>query len=273
MNPTEDFRTAPNTSEHFGSLPQIAEGFRDVHNASMHAIGQGRGKKYPGAEVPNPDLERADFLIVEEAYALFESQGERRSVRMIGEYCKTGELICTYDTDDKRWHITKESVENKITKIKALNARKAAVAPQHTSEPFTEPLAAPQRPAEEIRSDREAIPPSPDKIKDLEQEIFDLKVLNKSKDLYITQLIEDREKEREQLLARIESSNRLVGRFKNRLFQLMAPRTARDVDALPPSSGVPSPPTSHTSPDASLLANTPNQYEHPPQEPPTAEQI
>ena len=59
----------------------------------------------------------ADFsLIVEQVYARFEDEGERRSMRMIGEYCKTGELICDYDSDDKRWHITPESVESKIKK-------------------------------------------------------------------------------------------------------------------------------------------------------------
>ena len=88
--------------------------------------------KYPTTNIGH------DFLIMEQAYAVFESEGERRSVRMIAEYCKTGELVCDYDTDDKRWHITRESVEHKIAKIKALNARKAATAPQHTSEQFTE---------------------------------------------------------------------------------------------------------------------------------------
>ena len=61
-------------------------------------------------------------------------------MRMIAEYCKTGELVCDYDSDDKRWHITQESVENKISKIKALNARKAsATPPLRTSEHFSKP--------------------------------------------------------------------------------------------------------------------------------------
>jgi hypothetical protein len=79
--------------------------------------GVGRGKKYSGAEVPDQDIGH-DFMIMEEAYTLFESQGERRSLRMIGEYCKNGELVCTYDSDDQRWHITRESMLNKIYKIK-----------------------------------------------------------------------------------------------------------------------------------------------------------
>ena len=57
---------------------------------------------------------------MEEAYVIFESQGERRSVRMIAQYCKNGELVCFYDSDDKLWHITRESLDNKIRKIKDL---------------------------------------------------------------------------------------------------------------------------------------------------------
>jgi hypothetical protein len=219
MNATEDLGTVRNTSEGFGTFPQSSEDFRGVHNASSHASGYGRGKKYPGAEVPNPGHDRGDFLIIEEAYAMFESQGERRSVRMIGEYCKNGELVCSYDSDDKRWHITRESVENKINKIKDFNARKAAISLRSTSEQVTEDPTPPHRATEEIPPRSEPAAPPSEEIRKLEQEIFDLKVLNKSKDMYITQLIEDRQKEREQLLARIETSNRLVGRFKAKLLE------------------------------------------------------
>jgi hypothetical protein len=40
---------------------------------------------------PEHDYANDDFMIMEEAYTMFEEQGERRSVRMIAEYCKTGE--------------------------------------------------------------------------------------------------------------------------------------------------------------------------------------
>jgi hypothetical protein len=260
MNPNEPFSDVLNTSEGFGSVPQSSEDFGDLQNTSKPGGGVGRGKKYAGAEIPDHDIGH-DFLIMEEAYTLFESRGERRSLRMIGEYCKTGELVCDYDTDDKRWHITRESVEHKISKIKALNERKAAVAPQHTSEPFTERPAAPQRPAEEIRQDREATPPPGDEIKKLEQEIFDLKVLNKSKDFYIAKLVGDNEK----LLTRVETTSSLMGRLKEKLLQLVAPETARDIEVLTaPSETIPDPSASNVSPNEPL-ANNVNIYEHSPQ--------
>ncbi len=124
MNSTEDLGNLQNPSEYFRNVQQHSEDFSNFQSTSHRTGGIGRGKKYPGAEIPDHDFGRDDFIIMEEAYAMFENQGERRSVRMIAEYCKTGELVCTYDSDDKRWHITRESVENKISKIKALNARK-----------------------------------------------------------------------------------------------------------------------------------------------------
>lgn len=273
MNPTEDFSSAQKPSEDLSNVLKDTQDFTGLHSPSRRSSGFGRGKKYPGAEVPHPGNERGDHMIMEEAYTLFENQGERRSVRMIAEYCKNGELVCFYDSDDKRWHITRESVENKINKIKDLNARKAAVPPRSTSEHFSEDPAPPQRPSEEIPPRHESTTPPSEDIKKLEQEIFDLKVLNKSKDMYITQLIEDREKEREQLLVRIESSNRLVGRFKAKLLQLVAPRTTRDIDFLAaPTEPTPDPPGSNVSPDASLSDNTNDHYEYAPQEPRTTEQ-
>lgn len=267
MDPNEPYSNVLNSSEPFGSVPQSSEEFSDLHNTSKRTGGVGRGKKYPGAEIPVQGYDDADFVLMEDAYIMFESGGERRSVRMIAEYCKTGELVCTYDSDDKRWHITRDSIQGKLEKIKALNARRAATMPQNpqtTFEPFTEPPAAPQRPAEESRSDREAIPPSLEagkKIAELEQEVFDLKVLNKSKDMYIAQLVDDREK----LLTRVETTSSLVGTLKQKLLQLVAPEKARDVDVLaapldiPPDSLV-----ANGSPNEPL-ANNVNTYEHAPQ--------
>ena len=157
MNASEPYSNLQKTSEDFRSALQPSEDFSSLQNASKRTGGVGRGKKYPGAEIPHQDIGH-DFLIMEQAYAIFESQGERRSVRSIAEYCKTGELICSYDSDDKRWHITRESVEQKIAKIKAFNARKAATAPQYTSETFIEPPSAPQRPTDEAPTRRRRNP-------------------------------------------------------------------------------------------------------------------
>jgi hypothetical protein len=152
-------------------------------------------------------------MIMEEAYAMFENQGERRSVRMIAEYCKNGELVCFYDSDDKRWHITRESVENKINKIKDLNARKAAVPPRITSEHFTEDPAPPPRPTEEAPPRRESTAPPSEDVEKMKKEILDLQILNSGKDFLIGQLKEDRAN----LLDRIENNSHRIGVLETRL--------------------------------------------------------
>jgi hypothetical protein len=267
MNPNEPYSNVQNTSEGFRSVPQSSEDFGDLHNTSKRAGGVGRGKKYAGAEIPDHDIGH-DFLIMEEVYAEFEAQGERRSLRMIGEYCKTGELICSYDTDDKRWHITRESVEQKIAKIKALNARRTAAAPQNpriTSEAFSERPVAPQRATEEAPPQSEAIPPSPEadkKIAHLEQEVLDLKITNRAKDMYIAQLVETNEK----LLTRVETTSTLVGRLKEQLLRLVAPQESRDIDALPASPDTtPDPSAATESPSEPLADNINPAYAYAPQ--------
>jgi hypothetical protein len=264
MDPNEPYSNVQKTSEDFRSALQSSEDFSSLQSISKRAGGVGRGKKYAGAEIPHQDIGH-DFIIMEQAYAMFESEGERRSVRSIAEYCKNGELVCSYDSDDKRWHITRESVEQKIAKIKAFNARKAAAAPQnpqHISEPFTEAPAASQRPTAEVPPQSEATPPSPEadkKIAQLEQENFDLKITNKAKDMYIAQLVDDREK----LLTRVETTSRLVGRLKSKLLQLVAPQATRDIDVLAsPPDMTPDPSVVNGSPHEPLADKPTDHYEH-----------
>ena len=262
-----------NLTEDLGNVTNSSEDFSGLQNPSQQSSGFGRGKKYPGAEVPDPGNERGDHMIMEEAYAMFENQGERRSMRMIGEYCKTGELVCFYDSDDKRWHITRESIENKINKIKDLNARRAAVAPQSTSEHFSEPAAAPQRPAEEVQPQHEADPSPFALIKKLRTRIFNLRILNQGKDY----LIEKLQEERGELLTRIETSNRASSvsskpsssSLKGQKVKRQPPGTPfdhavpyRDVDEV--SSSHPIDPNPTMSPNEPLADNV-NTYEHPPQ--------
>jgi hypothetical protein len=261
MQSNEPFSSVPNTSEAFRNVPQSSEGFGDLHNTLKRAGGVGRGKKYDGAEIPDHDIGR-DFLIMEEAYTLFDSQGERRSLRMIGEYCKTGELICSYDSDDKRWHITRESVENKITKIKALNARKVAASPPSTSESFSERPTAPQRPAERFMPNNEEAPSSSDTVRKLEAEILDLKITNKAKDYVIEQM----QKERVDFIDRIENSGRLVGRLKAQLLQLMPGRRPQgnEADSPAPDTST-SPPVANEPTDATVREDDDDDYANPPE--------
>jgi hypothetical protein len=267
MEPNEPHSNVLNPSEPFRTVQQSSEAFRNLQSTSKRTGGVGRGKKYKvqGAEIPEQgydDYDDAEFVLMEQAYALFESGGERRSLRMIGEYCKTGELVCMYDSDDKRWHITRDSIVGKLEKIKALNARKAAIAPQHTSETFTEPPPAAPRPAEGSSSGSEAAPPSSEAIKKLEAEILDLKITNRAKDYMIDQM----QKERVDFINRIESGGRLIGKLTAQLLQLMPGRRPQGNEADAPTPDTTTdPPLANEPTDAIVLDDDDDDYENPPQ--------
>ncbi len=217
MNTSENISSVQNASEHYSDIQNTSEDFSTSQKSSKRAPGLGRGKKYPGAALPSEQFQEVNFaLIMEEAYSLVEHAGARRSIRMIAEYCKTGELVCYYDSDDKRWHITPESVQNKIEKIKALNTRTS----QRASEDFK-----PVHSQSTIPPDsNEKAPESEQNIKRLEQEIMDLKITNRGKDYFIEQL----RNERDAMLEKIEQGNLMIGELRTKLLQLEAPRQPPD---------------------------------------------
>ena len=85
---------------------------------------------------------------------------------------------------------------------------------------------------------------------------------NKSKDMYIALLVDDREK----LLTRVETTSSLVGTLKQKLLQLVAPEKARDIDVLAaPLDITPDPSIGNGSPYEPLPNNI-NTYEQSPQQ-------
>ncbi len=229
VNSSEDLRTLPNSSEGFRSVPNTSEGFGSVQNTSKRTHGVGRGKKYTGADVPEEELMDENFpLVMEDVYALFERQGERRSARMIAEYCKTGELVCYYDSDDTRWHFTAESVQSKIDKIKSLNARKSKEAPtdapMNTSEEFRTTEKTPEEtPAEAPRND--------ERIKELEDSVFNLEIDKRAKEQVINHLKDQVRADRTEFTEKLVTYTRLVGQLETQLKQLEAPKEDRTAAA------------------------------------------
>lgn len=227
MNTSESLNKVQQSSEYHSNMQNTAEDFSNMQKSSYkRAPGLGRGKKYPGAETPSAEYEGGNFsLIMEEVYVRFENAGERRSVRMIAEYCKTGELICYYDSDDKRWHITPESVHSKIEKIKALNARKPQGVTESIAQEDSKDFTAHQRPTSstaEARTSAEA-QELERTVKELTQENMDLKITNRGKDYFIEQL----KNERDAMIEKVEHGSRLIGELQTKLLQLEAPKNQR----------------------------------------------
>ena len=203
-NDSASFRTLPNDSEAFGKLPNGAERFGRVpHNS-----------------------ERKDnhTLTVREAARMFESAGVARTERSIVNWCqpnRTGvaRLDAYYDPNERKYYISPQSVELAIAEEKAKvskldNAEPLGKLPQgaesfRTVPNHTEPSKPPVRDYSEGRA-----------AKELENEIRDLQITNKAKDMYIDRM----EKERDGLFEQVITASRKVGELENRLLQLEGPK-------------------------------------------------
>ena len=72
MSPSEPFSNLPNTSEVFGNVQNTSEDFSYLQKTSKRTTSVVRGKKYPGAEIPDNDFERGNYsLVMEEVYSPF----------------------------------------------------------------------------------------------------------------------------------------------------------------------------------------------------------
>jgi len=153
---------------------------------------------------------------------MFEAASVARTERSITNWCqpnRTGvaRLDAYFDPNERKYFISPQSVEQAIAEEKAKVAK--------LNEPG-EPMAVPQG-AEAFRtipnhSERNQSPSPNDsegrEIKELENEIRDLQITNKAKDI----VIEKMEKERNGFIDQMLASSRKVGELENRLLQLGA---------------------------------------------------
>ncbi len=199
-NDSEPFRIFPQTSEPFGKVPHGAETFRNLPNTS----------------------ERTDnhTLTVREVARKFEAAGVARTERSIVNWCQPNpqgmaRLAAFFDTNDRRWFITPQSVESAVAEEQA----KAAKSGQSPSEA----VAATPQPSEiengTIRS-RPNAGVGADNSTGSEKELMDLRILNRGKDYFIEQL----QRERETMLEKLVSGSHRIGELETRLQQISAPR-------------------------------------------------
>jgi len=208
----ETFRTVPNASAEFGTIPKPSEHFRSVpHDSESFRT------------VPHPsERKESHTLTVREAARMFESAGVARTERSIVNWCQTGRtgiarLDSYFDPNDRKYFISPQSVELAIAEEKAKAAKNNESAESFGKVPTiaeafrTVPNHAETEKKPEPVSEGEAA-----RIKKLEQENLDLKLMNRGKDVLIEHLKKERAGFFEQLLV---ASNR-VGRLSARLFQL-----------------------------------------------------
>ena len=169
---------------------------------------------------------------------MFETAGVARTERSIINWCqpnRTGvaRLDCYFDPNDRKYYVTLQSVELAIAEERA----KAAKARPENSEPVgTIPKPPESRPggAGPFSNLEES-----GQVKALEQEVMDLKIVNRGKDYFIDQL----KTERESLLGQLIGATHKVGELETRLLQLGAPSVANvktEPASMPGSEGRPS---------------------------------
>jgi hypothetical protein len=205
---SDAFRSVPNDAENLGNLPQPSEPFRIVRKDSE-------------------ERER-HTLTVREVARLFESAGVGRTERSITNWCqpnKTGiaRLSAYFDPNERRYFITPESVEAAIQEELAREKIKAG------------DMARSIDPSGNERADASASDDAPgsNEVATLQQEILDLKIMNRGKDYFIGELRKEREAfsdERQRYVEDLMRSNRHIGELELKLSQIEAPRESHIIE-------------------------------------------
>ena len=169
---SESFGTIPNDSAAFGNVPKSSEDFRTLRQVS--------------------ERRENHTLTVREAARMFEDAGVARTERSIVNWCQLNKigiarLDCYFDPNERKYFITPQSVELAIAEEKAKAARPG-------QEPSEADGTVPNTSG--VRSATSPLPhPSeaePERLRTLEKEVMDLKILNRGKDYFIEQMQKER---------------------------------------------------------------------------------
>src|ERR1041385_5482157 len=211
QEPSEKVGPVPNTSEQFGSIPHRSEPFRTVPNDS-ESFRTLRNRS---------ERRSAHTLTVKEVSRLFEAGGVSRTERSIVKWCQPNRhdltrLDAFFDSNERKWFITQESVELAIAEEQARAARRNEPVPNDSEPDGPIPNSSDSKRAESA----EDTGAGEMRVKALEAQLLDLKILNGGKDFLIDQL----RKEREGLFKQVVDYSRQVGHLDTKVRQLQDPR-------------------------------------------------
>jgi hypothetical protein len=219
MEPNDQNQTgdAANDSASFGNLRNRSAGFRSVPHGS-EPFRKIRKDSAEFRTLPKA-TERTEnhTLTVREAAKLFEAAGVARTERSIVNWCQPNRqgisrLDSYFDPNERKYYLTPQSVERVIQE--EIQRTKRTVEP-----PGSEPFGKVPSGAERVRKPPAASETDGERIKELENEVLDLKIVNKGKDFFIDQLQRERNGIFDQLLA----ANRKMGELETKLLQLESP--------------------------------------------------
>jgi chromosome segregation ATPase len=161
-------------------------------------------------------------LTTKDVQVLFDRAGLPRNQRSIERYCKSGKLDAFYEPDEQRYFVTQESAERLISQLKEIQTRIQQSAHAVSNE---KPLADHdrQRPTMSAYDDR-AVKNEDSRIRELENQIRDLQITNKAKDMFIDRL----QNERDSFLSELMDRSERIGRLETQLLQLQASRRTQE---------------------------------------------
>jgi hypothetical protein len=214
----------PNTSESFGNVRKDSASFGKVPNASESFGRIPHGSETFGKLPKGSERKENHSMTVREVARMFETAGVARTERSITNWCQENRsgiarLDAYFDPNERRYFITPQSAELAIQEEKARMAKVGqssethGTVPKDTEEPET---------MESSKSDVDS-----HLVKQLEQEVLDLKITNKGKDYFIEQLQKERDgfaQERQDYVEKLITANHKVGELETRLLQLASPK-------------------------------------------------
>jgi hypothetical protein len=205
-NDSEGFRNIPHPSETFGTIPKDSESFRNLPHGSesFRTLPQ------------HSEGKENHTLTVRDAARMFEVAGVARTERSIVNWCQPNRmgiprLDSYFDPNERKYYLTTESVERAIQE----EIQKAT----KVNEP-SEPVGSVPKGSETPKSSTESFGTDDGRIREMKQEITDLKITNRGKDYFIEQL----QKERDAIIGQLVQSSRKVGELETRLLQLEEPK-------------------------------------------------
>lgn len=212
---SEEFGNVPKNAESFGSARKDAEAFGKVPN---HSEGFGTLRN---------DTVRTEqhTLTVRESARLFEQAGVPRTERSIVNWCQpnhqsVARLDAFFDTNERKYFITPQSVEFAIREEQAKQAAAGQTIPPHE---------APER----VRKASEEDPaPAEDReeIGLLRTKLRDLEITNRVKDQVIGMMEKERDRlidERENHVHELMSQSYRIGQLETEVKQLGAPNDSK----------------------------------------------
>jgi hypothetical protein len=194
----------------YGNVPQNAESYGNIpHSSALFG-----NVRQPAERSENHTVS------VREAARLFEAAGVARIERSIVNWCHpnrhgVARLDCFFDENERKYYITPQSIDRAIGEEQAKLDRRE------------EPLPQPAEPREETRPSAEhenkmgstgATEGTPDRVRQLEKEVLDLRILEAGKDFWIKQLRE----ERDGFVTQLVEGSRRIGKLETELRQLTA---------------------------------------------------